>query len=184
MRRGAAMKSLVDLVRDLCLFRRGPQDIPYSTSTLAALAALSLVVDLVYLARIESVAVSAVRVAIGLAAMLGLPWLALKLADKDARWVQTASALVATNVVFTVIALPLLLSIGAMPQKPEDVTGAQALLSLVLIFISGWQLAVRGHVLRHALNLPMRLGVLIAVVFVAIEVLVVMIVFGQGAEAA
>jgi hypothetical protein len=177
------MNALIELIRDLCLFRRGPQDVPHSPSLLGGLVVASFVLDLALMTRLESFGAAFVRVVIGLVAALVLPQIALKLAKLEARWVQTASALLAASIAFTLLSIPILLGVGKMPEKPEDVTAAQFMLTWVALFVSAWQLAVRGHILRHALNLPLRLGVLVAVIFFAIEIFVTFLVFGREASA-
>ena len=177
------MKELLDLLRDLMLFRRGPQDLPFSTSLLAAAAVLAFALDAFVASRFQLMADAAPRVAFSLAALLALPWIALKLADKEARYAQTALALVATSAMFTVLTVPILIGVGQLPQDPKDLTATQALLGWFSLLLVGWQIAVRGHILRHALDLPMRLGVLVAVVFFAVELLLAVLVFGRSASA-
>lgn len=174
------MKSLLDLLRDLMLFRRGPQDLPFSTSLLAGACVVGFALDAFVASRFQQMADAVPRVAFSLAALLLLPWIALKLAKLEARYAQTATALVATSAMFTLLTVPVLLGVGKLPTDPKDLTAAQALLGWFSLLLVGWQLAVRGHILRHALDLPMRLGVLIAVVFFAVELIVAVIVFGQG----
>ena len=88
---------------------------------------------------------------------------------------------VLTSAAFTLLTLPIVLGVGELPKDPKDLTAVQALLGWVSLLLMGWQLAVRGNILRHALDLPMRLGVLVAVVFFAVDVLVALILFGREA---
>ena len=155
------MKALLEILRDLLLFRRGPQDVPFSTSLLAACCIAGFALDAFVASMLQPMHDPLPRTAMSLAALLALPWVALKMANKEARYAQTAIALVATSAAFTVLAVPILVGIGTMPAKPEDVTQGQALLGLLSLALFGWQLAVRGHIYRHALELPLRLGVLI-----------------------
>jgi hypothetical protein len=177
------MKALLDLLRDLMLFRRGPQDLPYSTSLLGAASVIAFALDAFVASRFQQVGDAAPRVAFSLAALLALPWIALRLADKQPRYAQTALALVATSVMFTILTVPVLIGVGPLPQDPKDLTATQALLGWFSLLLVGWQLAVRGHILRHALDLPMRLGVLVAVVFFAVELLLALLLFGRSASA-
>ncbi len=175
------MKSLLDLLRDLMLFKRGPQDLPHSPGLLAALCVVSFALDTYIASQFQVVPDAAPRVAFSLAMLLALPWVALRLANLDARYAQTATALVATSMLFTVLTVPVLLGVGKLPEDPKDLTAGQALLGWLSLLLMGWQLAVRGHIFRHALELPMRLGVLIAVVFFAIELVLALALFGRSA---
>ena len=177
------MKALLELLRDLMLFKRGPQDLPYSPAILAGTCVVAFALDAYVAAQFQLAGNAVPRVAFSLAALLALPWVALKLAKLDERYAQTATALVATSALFTLLTLPVLIGVGKLPSDPKDLTLGQALLGWVSLVLVAWQLAVRGHILRHALNLPMRLGVLIAVVFFAVELIVALIVFGGGASA-
>ena len=177
------MKALLDLLRDLMLFRRGPQDLPFSPALLAAACVIGFALDAFVAGRFQQMQDAVPRVAFSLAALLALPWIALKLAKLEARYAQTATALVATSAMFTLLTLPVLLGVGQLPAEPKDLTAGQALLGWVSLLLVGWQLAVRGHILRHALDLPMRLGVLIAVVFFAIELIVAIVLFGRSTTA-
>src|SRR5688500_14465788 len=106
------MKALLDLLRDLMLFRRGPQDLPFSPALLAAACVIGFALDAFVAGRFQQMQDAVPRVAFSLAALLALPWIALKLAKLDARYAQTATALVATSAMFTLLTLPVLLGVG------------------------------------------------------------------------
>jgi hypothetical protein len=166
------MKALIEAIRDVCLLRRGPQDLPYSPALLHALAALSFVISLAVASRLAEVGALLLPLAVALGALIGLPYLALKLAGREARFVQTAIALLGCDVLFTLLYVPVAFGIGELPEQGQQMTGVQRLLALLSLGLIAWQLAVRGHILRHALELPMRVGLLVAVVFFAIEYVV------------
>ena len=67
------------------------------------------------------------------------------------------------------LALPVLLGIGPIPATPEQITLGQAMLSLVGLTLLVWQTAVRGHIVRHALDASFAIGVLIAIGFLIAE---------------
>jgi len=117
----------------------------------------------------ERVFTAVVMAAVMLGVMLALPWMALRVAGLTQRFVQTATALVATDIAFTLLALPVLLGIGPIPSTPEQITLGQAMLSLVGLTLLVWQTAVRGNILRHALDASFAIGVLIAIGFLIAE---------------
>jgi hypothetical protein len=163
------MKPLLETVYGLCLLRAGPQDLPHSTSLLQAMALLSVVVTLVVGSILFDPADLLLPALIGLVLLLALPAIALNLAGRSARFAQTAIALLACDVAFTLLYAPLALGMGKLPASAEQMTGSQRFFALLVLVLIGWQLAVRGNILRHALELPLRTGLLIAVVFFAIE---------------
>ena len=176
---GGPTRSVLDLVRDLCLLRRGPQDLPHSTNLLIATVIVALALDIAIATRFQPFASAFPRVLLSTSILLAMPYFALKLANLGERYVQTVTALIATSAVFTLLTVPIVIGVGKLPQDPKDLTAVQAMFGWISLVLVAWQLAVRGHILRHALNLPMRLGVLVAVVFFAIEMLAALLLFGR-----
>ena len=166
------MKVLLAMFREVCLLKRGPQDLPHSTGLLAGVLLVDFALSAIVTGRFggtQGGALPLAQVAVMLGVMLALPWLALRIAGLAPRFVQTATALVATDIVFTLLALPVLLGIGPIPATPEQITLGQAMLSLVGLTLLVWQTAVRGNILRHALDASFAIGVLIAIGFLIVE---------------
>lgn len=152
-------RQLLDLLR----LRGGPQDWPYSPNLLFGLVALAILIDALIASAAPTETLPAVaRVALIGIVLLGLPFLVLRAAKRSARFVQTASALVATHLIFAVLVYPLLLAIGKLPEAGDAVTAGQALLAWVALALLAWKLAVHGNVFRHALEVPLSRGVLVA----------------------
>ena len=70
----------------------------------------------------------------------------------------------------------------SLPQKPEQLTPGQSLSLLLALLFLAWEIAAAGNILRHALELPLRLGVLIAVAFFAIDQVVGGLLFERAAS--
>ena len=137
---------LFKLYMDICLLRVGPQDLPASQSALT----LSL---LAYAAT--SIALSVLthsfenNVLYGLADTLTLAaftYFLLTVRQLPQRFTQTLSALAVTGAIIGLFALPLILIPNVTP--------------LPLLLITVWNLAVTGHILRHALNVSLPMGIL------------------------
>jgi hypothetical protein len=97
----------------------------------------------------ESRAILRVAWADGL--MLVLPYLALSVAGKQARYVQTLGAISIISIVFAALLVPVLMM---QPDDPKaTATTLQSLSALVGLGLVSWQLLVQGHVMRHALQL-------------------------------
>lgn len=137
---------LFKLYVDICLLRAGPQDLPTTQSVLA----LSL---LVYTAT--SIALSVTTQSFGSAVvygladtlfLAGLTYALLMLRRLPHRQTQTLTALAGTGTVIGLFALPLVL----IPNFPP----------LLLLLITVWSLTVIGHILRHALNVSLPMGIL------------------------
>ncbi|HEY8011520.1 MAG TPA: hypothetical protein VIE67_11050 [Rudaea sp.] len=156
------------IVRDILLLRRGPQDLPYSTQTLAAVVALCVVMQI-------GVALFAHEVSLGGVLGGALLWLCFTLLTLNlllsmrglrSRFVQTATALLSCALVFTAISAPIALLAGDPPATPEQMTPLQLLLGAVSLPLLIWKVVVDAHVFRHSLNLPFAGGMLIAVLWI------------------
>jgi hypothetical protein len=176
------LKALLELLRDIMLFRRGPQDVPYSTTLLAAACIVAYVIDFAATAQFYDNAAIAAPIAVSVAAELLLVYAALQMSSRGARFAQTATALMGTRIVFTLITFPMLLGLGPA-RDPEKLTALQALLVWLLLPFAFWKLAVTAHVLRSALETSMRIGLLLALVFTVIEYLASVAFFPRGLAA-
>ncbi|QXP83857.1 hypothetical protein ABZN20_03770 [Methylococcus sp. ANG] len=164
---------LIRLFIEICLFRKGPQDIPPSTLLLWLTAGTYLIVGFILLglevewlpAIIESVA--------ELAMLLGFVWLLLALFKKTPRWQKTATAILGSDVVISAPAIPLVGWTLAVP----DAAG----IHLILFGMMLWHVAVVAHIFRHALSKPWTTGLLLAVAYVAGSYSVIMTLFPPSA---
>lgn len=143
---------------DICLLRRGPQDIPAAPALLGLTLALytsgSLIIARSRLDWIPAAQSAVVETLL----MCGVTYLLLRVTGLPARWVQTATAVAGTNFVLAIIALPLL--VWLMYARAHNLDGTvPALLFLVLIV---WHIAILSHIFRHALSQGYGIGVLTA----------------------
>jgi hypothetical protein len=137
--------------------------------------------------------VSAQRVPIAVAApqlgfevllLLALAWVPLAVAKRRERFIQTATAMVAVAIAFNLLAVPVVLGVGELPKDPRALSTVQVLLGWLSLALLAWKLVVSGHILRQALDVPLRIGVLIAAAFLAGEVVLNLALFGaQGTPA-
>jgi hypothetical protein len=154
---------------EVCLLRRGPQDLPASSLLLAVcLAGYAL----------GSVALAAFNLSPPQAILSGgletlllclLSYLLLALRRVPRRWLQTATALAGTGVVLVLFALPLLAWALYLDARQGDVT-IPALLYFVVVV---WNVMVLGHIFRHALSTGLGVGVAVALVYVALNMALV-----------
>lgn len=152
------MLSLLNLFLDICLLRRGPQDLPASR----ALLLLALVFDVAAGILLGRIVWGGMGPAIGatlldIALLTLLLGIALRTRSLVPRFTQSASALLGVGALFTLVAIPL----QPLLEAPDvaDPDGVSALLYLLYV---AWVQVVYGHILRHALNLPFGAGIAIA----------------------
>jgi hypothetical protein len=138
---------------DMCRLRAAPQQVPASPWLLGlALVCYSLVGIAVALPG-SGWSMALLLTVLDLAVLAGLTGLVLSVTGKLARLNQTLSALAGTGALLGLLAVPLVLT------APEPVPAWAGLLWLVILF---WSLAVRGHILRHALDIPFGMGLLLS----------------------
>jgi hypothetical protein len=153
---------LAGLVRDLCLLRRGPEDMPYAPALLMLSIAASMLLDVTTGALFGGSDVLA-RSVVSTALVLALSWAALKVRRLGNRYVQTASALVACGLVFSLLALPLGWLAHPMPASATALTPGQVLLGWAVLALFVWNLSVFAHILRRAIECSFGLAFAIVV---------------------
>jgi hypothetical protein len=154
------LNALLNYFVDLCLLRAAPQDLP----------AAPVLVRLAFLANVlvgaMLVAGSDIGVGLALAESLvevGLMLVVLRVAlgwrGREARFVQTATAVMGSSTFLGILALPLL---GMTRGASGD---AAALAGLILLVLVVWSVVVLGHIVRHAFDLALGQGVAVGVLY-------------------
>jgi len=161
------MPPFVFLIRDICLLRRGPQDLPYSVSLLVAAAAACVVLQL-GIAVVRSAPLDGVLAGALLELMftLGALNIILTLRGLRNRFVQSATALLGCTLAFILLNVPILLLIGEPPATVEQLTSLQMLLVLVSLPLVVWKVLVDAHIFRHSFNVPFLSGIVIALLWI------------------
>ena len=158
------MRALLELARDLVWLRRGPQDLPYSPSLSLALFVAANMADLVLALAVPDGQTNILaNVLLSNALMVGLPWAALNVGGLQARFAQVAGALSLMSIAFTMLVFPILV-IAAFDGSPAD-SPSRAVEQLLRLILLAWFITVEGHILRHALKLPLALAIVVALTF-------------------
>jgi len=171
----------------ILLFRAGPQDFPHAPQLVAPLPALAAGAYFALYAILMPPGVSLVLALASVGALALVTHSLLSARRVVNRFQQTFHALLATGLVLTLASIPpmtalapSLRQIAANPellQQPGAVQ-APALASLLVNAINLWNLAVYAHIFRHAAEVKMWSGLLIAL-FVVFSVLLLSIVAAQ-----
>lgn len=151
------MNALLKLYAGLCLFRRGPEDMPAIPPLLGILLALWMVLQLLAAGLQTGLTLAQMVGAqlIALGVVLGASAAILTFKGLRQRWLQTALALVGVDIALTLVSLPLLLLGHAAGGTPGFVNG------LYLLLIS-WQLAVQSFIFHRAFAVGPLLGLALA----------------------
>lgn len=151
------MKALINTAVDLCLLRLGPQQLPASPVLLAVCLLLNLLVGMLMVVGVNAGFMQALLQSLfEIALMLGVLYAALKLYQKRSRFSQTATALMLSNLLLGLFSLPLV----SWNQRSQSL--GSGVLLLLLIF---WSIVVMGHILRHAFNVHLNIGILAGIIY-------------------
>ena len=156
------MSELVKPFFYICLLSKGPQDIPYSINLfrLSLLAyLLTAVLTLTQgMALEQAISASLVDMTI----LLIFARICLHLFNKLGRFIQMTTALLVIGAAFQILAFPLLVSIQAGEKGNAE-------LSLILLLLFSWNLAVYAHIFRETFEIKTGLAFVITLVYTLIS---------------
>jgi hypothetical protein len=171
---------LLNVFFDICLLRAGPQALPSSSFLLSASALAGLLTGtIVIVDALGNVFTAFMAQLLDLLLLAMLLMTMLRLKGLESRFTQAATALFGCGALINLVTLPLPL------LAPEEGAGQQAagpafFLYLALII---WALVVVGHIFRHALEIHLVRGILIAVgYFFAVNLAVQMLFLPEGPQ--
>jgi hypothetical protein len=165
---------LIRLFLDIALFNKGPRDVPASKALLAFVIAANLGVGLA-LSLLETAWLdSFIQSVVGILMLAGFLWIALYFSGKLSRLLQTATAAFGCDTLISAIAVPFLL----WSRLAGDSGGVVEVLITLLVL---WQVAVVGHILRHALSASFMAGFGLAFMYTVASFKLIMALF-PGAD--
>lgn len=157
------MQALIETFWSIMRLRAGPQILPASNFLLAPILLLHWAVGVGLGAfslapgmALASALAGTVMVVIFVHALLGLRGL-------RARAIQTLTALAGCEVLLGALAIPLTAWFFAVPEAQRALPG---LLSLLVL---GWNIALAGHIFRHALGISSSMGLVAALGYILVS---------------
>lgn len=154
------MFELVKLFFDICLFKKGPQDVPPSYALLYGLIVVYALIGFLVLFLSVGWYEAALQVLVEIALVIGFTKVMLSLTRKPERYVQTASALLGTDA---------LISFFALPGIASMTTGRMTLLVFaVMLGLMVWHWLVTGHIIRHAISQSLSFGLGVAFLYILV----------------
>ena len=143
---------------NLCRFRGGPQDLPHNSSLLVFLLVASVILDLTTANLLDIGDNALARSLFSTSLLLALCWIALGIRGMFNRYIQTATALVACSMVFSVLIVPLAWLFGTPEGAEAVLTPQQTLAAWLGLGVLIWKIAVDAHNVRQAIDAPFWLG--------------------------
>jgi hypothetical protein len=157
------MNKLVRAFVQIATLKLGPEDLPASGFLLGMVTAAYLLTGVASVSfYTDSAGEAARQLAVDLALTFGFFTLLLVLYRKGHRLLQTLTALLGTGALLSLIALPLTAWLQTLDMSATE-TAAIPAVGIYLIVL--WSIAVTGHILRRALDIPYVGGLLIGVAY-------------------
>ena len=169
------MPQLIRVWFDICLFRKGPQDLPvYGFLPGLSLACYVLVSFLVAFPS-SGIAAAVQLAALDVVMLVVFVLSLLYLQSKTERVGQTLSAMAGSGSLMGLFALPLVLLVD--PDLPVDQLSPLLTGSWLSLLI--WNLFVMAHIMRHTLSTSFAIGLGTAVLYALVSMQIVATLFPQ-----
>ena len=148
------LNALIQVFADICVLRKGPQDLPTSSFLFGVTAMAYLLIGVINMSVELSWPATLTSTLIDMALMGGLLYLALWVKQTTPRWVQAMTAFFGAGAFLGFVATPLVF----WYQAAGSGTPAAIFPSISLLGILVWQMFVIAGILRHALSVPLIFG--------------------------
>jgi len=135
----------------LLILKSAPQDLPYSPQLSLQLAGWYIVSGIVVLQTTVSPDDILAGILLGLLVQVLFTYLVLRALNKRARFVQTISAMLGAGTLFNLLSWPVFAFFA--DEAPNE--NLQATMSLVFLLIISWEVLVKAHIFKHALDMKM-----------------------------
>jgi hypothetical protein len=172
------MSEIVTLFYQILWFKKDPQDIPFSPAlTLVTLLGFAAI-DFVMLFMSNHWFSALLQVGVEITIMLIFTRGALFLAGKYERYQQTLCALLGTDALITLFAIP---ATAPMLIPSGDIAFFGFLIVVLLIL---WHWIVVGHIFRHALDESFSFGLGVAFLYILAVYLLIGLLFPETTSSA
>jgi hypothetical protein len=161
-----AVKVLFFAFFDICRLIKRPQDIPASKNLLTLCLMLYGVLSIQLAALSQPLDKAIMAGGLEVILIMLFSFVLLQINGKSVRWVQTVTALSGTGIIISIIALPLYLFIGIGSDSTVNSGGVQVFGLLFLATLACWNIAIMGHILRHALDINMFLAIVLSITYI------------------
>jgi hypothetical protein len=133
----------------LMLLKSAPQDLPYSPRLAVQLTVAYIVSGIVVLHTTLNPDDMVAGILLGFAVQYVFTYVILKALKKAPRFVQTFSAILGAGLMFNLLSWPVFAVLTAGPIS----VGLQSYMSLAFLLIISWEVLVKAHIFRHALEM-------------------------------
>jgi len=135
----------------LLFLKSAPQDLPYSPYLLVKLAAAYLFSGVIVLQSTLNPDDLLAGIVLGFVVQMTFTYLVLQALKRSTRFLQTFSAMLGVGILFNLLSWPVF-------SVLSDATQSDALkssMSLAFLMLISWEVLVKAHIFRHALEMKM-----------------------------
>ncbi len=160
------MSNIIKILFDICLLRKGPEDLPANSVLMLVLIAISLIVS-IWIGLIIFDKKIAIITSIA-ELIFSIMFAKILLIKNPERFTQTFSAMLGTVTLINIISLPILipLSHGDLNQNISSLLG---LLSFALLI---WVVVVYGSIFSRAISSVLSYGISISVGYALLSIII------------
>jgi len=170
-----ALSTISKAFLDICLLRKGPQDLPKSTELLVLCLFMYTLIDVLLTVQSRPFADALMVSFVDVGFLLLVTFLILKQHKHLERWHQTMTALFGTGVILGIFIFPLVF--GGFQNQYE--AWLQQIIVLLFLIMVIWNVAVLAHIVRHAISTTTGIGIMIAILYVWMSSLLVTMLFPE-----
>lgn len=153
------MYELIMLFFRIATFRLGPQDVPASPMVLRLILPIYVAVNYLIL-LLNGSPDALLQIGVDFMMMIAFTWPLLYFSAKLARFPQTLGAMLGTDCVVSVLALPAIASLNAQPNE---------LSYLAMLALMVWHWVISAHILRHALDRSWFFALALALLYIMLS---------------
>lgn len=135
----------------LLFLKSAPQDLSFDKSLAIRLSFLYWFSGVLVLSSTLRPGLEVQSMVLSLAILLGFTYAMLRAFNLEARFLQTISAMAGVSVLFNLVSWPLLYVVSV----ETDNDSSQTLVSLLFLMLISWEILVKAHIFKHALELSM-----------------------------
>lgn len=169
------MAELLKRLFNICLLASGPQDIPYSQLLFRLMITVYFVTGIMSMWPSVDVFDSVFIMILDASILLAFAWICLKTFNKTARFIQVGTTLLAIGSIFQLLAWPLIAYLDSL----KDAGNTSSELSLILLALISWNLAVYAHIFRQSFEIRMLSAFIMTIAYVVINITARQILFPQ-----
>ena len=143
--------SVLQKLLALLFLKSAPQDLPYSSQLTVQLAAAYIFSGIIVLQTTLNPDDLFAGILLGLFVQYIFAFIVLSALDKRARFMQTFCALIGAGTLFNILSWPVFLVLSDVTMQDT----LKSSMSLVFLLLISWEVLVKAHIFKHALEMKM-----------------------------